>query len=302
MLIYLPIAELPVDMILLLAMGLVVGFISGLFGIGGGFLLTPLLIFYGIPPAVAVATVSSQIAASSTTGVLSNWRRRTIDVKLSLVLLVGGMVGMGLGIWLFNKLSSLGQLDLVIQLAYVTLLGGIGMFMLGESVRALSRTRASGRLNHPGLFHAMPLKMTFEASRIEASLIPIIGLGFLAGFIGTIVGIGGGFFLVPAMIYLFRLPTNIVIGTSLFQILLTMAAATLLHALTNQSVDAVLALLLIIGGVTGAQFGARVGQRIKGEQFRLLLALLILAVAARFAVTLAIKPSEPFSLSQAYSG
>lgn len=296
MLIYLPIAELPVDMITLLLMGVVVGFISGLFGIGGGFLMTPLLIFYGLPPAVAVATVSSQIAASSTTGAVNYWRRRAIDIKLCVVLLSGGLIGTGFGIWVFNLLQKMGQLDLVIQVSYVTLLGGIGGFMLVESTRVLFHRRGTKRFPRIGWFRDLPLKLRFPKSGIYVSVLPLIGLGIFVGFSATVLGLGGGFLLVPALIYLFRVPTNVVIGTSLLQILVTMVAATLLHAITNQSVDAVLALLLIVGGVIGAQFGTRLGQRIKGEQFRFLLALLILAVGIRFAITLMVEPQEPFTL------
>jgi uncharacterized protein len=302
LLIYLPIAETPVNMFTILGMGAAVGFISGLFGVGGGFLMTPLLIFSGIPPAVAVATVTSQVAASSTTGALSYWRRRAVDVKLAAMLLVGGLIGTLLGVWFFNQMRSVGQLDLIIQLSYVTLLGGIGLAMLVESVRAMLHARSKTRKPVPragrhAWFHGLPLKMRFPTSGLYASVIPIIGLGVFIGFAGTVLGIGGGFILVPALIYLFRVPTAVVVGTSLFQILFTMLAAVMLHATTNQSVDIVLSLLLIVGGVMGAQFGARAGANIRGEHFRFLLAVIVLAVGVRFAFDLTLRPDELYSLT-----
>jgi uncharacterized membrane protein YfcA len=283
-------------------MGAAVGFISGLFGVGGGFLMTPLLIFSGIPPAVAVATVASQVAASSTTGAISYWKRRAVDVKLAAILLIGGMVGTVLGVLFFNQMRSVGQLDLIIQLSYVTLLGGIGLAMLVESVRAMLRARRDRHARRPrggrhAWFHGLPWKMRFQASGLYVSVIPVVGLGIFIGFAGTVLGIGGGFILVPALIYLFRVPTAVVVGTSLFQILFTMLAATMLHATTNQSVDVVLALLLILGGVMGAQFGARAGANIRGEHFRFLLAIIVLAVGARFAVDLTVRPDELYSLA-----
>ena len=301
LLIYLPIAELPVSMFTILAMGAAVGFISGLFGVGGGFLMTPLLIFSGIPPAVAVATVTSQVAASSTTGALTYWRRRAVDVRLAATLLVGGVVGTFLGVLFFNQMRTVGQLDLIIQLSYVALLGAIGLAMLVESSRAILHARRNAevrrRRSRHAWFHGLPWKMRFPTSGLYISVIPVVGLGVFIGFTGTVLGIGGGFILVPALIYLFRVPTAVVVGTSLFQILFTMLAATMLHALTNQSVDVVLALLLIVGGVMGAQFGARAGANIRGEHFRFLLAMIVLAVGVRFAVELTIQPSEPFSLA-----
>jgi uncharacterized membrane protein YfcA len=300
--IYLPIAEIPVDIFLIFGMSLAVGFISGMFGIGGGFLMTPLLIFSGIPSAVAVATEAGQIAASSFTGALSYWRRKALDLKLGLVLLVGGIMGTLLGVLFFNAMRAVGQLDLIISLSYVAFLGAVGGLMLVESTRALllarggkpPPARSSGR--HVW-FHGLPLKMRFRTSMLYVSAIPIVGLGTIIGFIGAVLGIGGGFLLVPALIYLFHVPTAVVIGTSLFQILVTMTAATILHAVTNQSVDAVLAILLMLGGSIGAQFGARAGQKLRGEQLRLLLALLLLAVCLRFAVDLVVTPADLFSVS-----
>ena len=300
--VYLPIAELPINVFIIFGMGAAVGFLSGMFGIGGGFLLTPLLIFSGIPPAVAVGSVTAQIVASSASGALSYWRRKQIDVKLAAVLLSSGIVGSALGVWLFAVLQQIGQLDLVISIAYVSFLGLIGSLMLIESIRAFIRTREgkAAEFRKPGQHHwvhKLPLKMRFRQSKLYLSTIPIVALGSSIGFLGTVLGIGGGFIMVPALIYLLRVPTGIVIGTSLVQILFTMAVAAVLHAITNQSVDIVLALVLMVGGVIGAQFGARLGQKMRGEQLRALLALIVLAVGVRFAADLVITPQEFFSLA-----
>ena len=299
--IYLPIADLPVNVFLILGMGIAIGFLSGMFGIGGGFLLTPLLIFVGIAPAVAVATVSSHIAASSCSGVLAYWRRKALDLTLASMLLVGGLIGTVGGVWLISVLRRIGQLDLAIGLAYVTLLGIVGVLMITESARAIVRARRgqaaiSRRPGSHAWFHGLPLKLRFKQSKIYVSVIPVWTIGLAIGFLGAMMGIGGGFLLVPALIYLLRVPTNVVIGTSMVMTLVTMVAATVLHAATNISVDAVLALILMVGGVMGAQFGARAGQRIRSEQLRLLLGLLVLAVGVRFAVDLVVPPADLFSL------
>jgi uncharacterized membrane protein YfcA len=301
--IYLPIADLPVNIFLLLAMGAAVGFVSGMFGIGGGFLMTPLLIFVGITPAVAVASVSSHIAASSFSGALSYWRRRAIDPSLALVLMIGGTLGTALGVATFTLLRSLGQLDLMIALSYVILLTSVGGVMFWEGLRAMMRARqgAAATVRRPGSHvwvHGLPLKMRFKRSKIYVSVIPVIGIGLLIGFLGAVMGIGGGFILVPLLIYLLRVPTSTVIGTSMVLTLATMMIATMLHAMSNHLVDAVLALILMVGGVTGAQFGARAGQMIRGEQLRLLLGLLILAVGIRFAVELVIRPEDLFTIRE----
>ena len=297
--VYLPIAELPVDMFAILAMGAAIGFISGMFGVGGGFLMTPLLIFVGIPPAVAVATEASQIAASSMTGSIAYWRRRAVDFKLGGVLLLGGLCGTVLGVLFFNAMRRVGQLETVIVLSYVTLLGGIGGLMLIESLRALVMSRKGPRRRRQAGSHAwyegLPLKVRFHRSGLYISVIPLLVLALFIGFAGAVLGIGGGFILVPALIYIFRVPTAVVVGTSLFQILFTMVAATLLHATTNHSVDIVLAVLLIVGGVFGAQFGARAGANIRSEYFRFLLALLVLGVGLRFAGDVFLKPQEAYS-------
>ena len=302
MLIYLPIAELSVNMLIILGMGGAVGFLSGLFGVGGGFLLTPLLIFSGVPPVVSVATVATQVVASSASAALSYWRRRMVDMKLATALMLSGIVGTLIGIVVFNTLRALGQLDLIVGISYVTFLGLIGSLMLTESVRAILNARA-GRpapLRRPGQHnwvHRLPLKMRFKRSKLYISVIPVVGLGIGIGFLGVLLGIGGGFILVPALIYLFRVPSNVVVGTSLIQIVATMAVATVLHAVTNHSVDAVLAVILMVGGVIGAQFGARIGQNMRGDQLRALLGLLVLAVAIRFLTDLIATPDERYSLS-----
>jgi uncharacterized protein len=304
---YLPIADVPVNIFLILAMGAAVGFVSGMFGIGGGFLMTPLLIFIGITPAVAVASVASHIAASSFSGAISYWRRRAIDPLLAMVLLGGGMIGTALGVWTFTQLRLLGQLDLMIALSYVALLTTVGALMFWEGLRAMLRLRRGvtvslRRSGSHNWIHGLPLKLRFKRSKIYLSVIPVVVVGAVIGFIGAVMGIGGGFILVPIMIYLLRVPTSTVIGTSMVLTLVTMLFATMLHALTNHLVDAVLALILMVGGVTGAQFGARAGQKIRGEHLRLLLGLLILAVGIRFAVELVIRPDDLFTIREGGGG
>jgi uncharacterized membrane protein YfcA len=299
--IYLPIAEVPVNVLLILFMGLAVGFISGMFGIGGGFLMTPLLIFIGIAPAVAVASVASHVAASSFSGAISYWRRRALDPALATMLLVAGLLGTTAGVWLFTVLRRLGQLDLTIGVSYVVMLGGVGTMMVVESVRAIARARRGrpAEIRRPGShmwIHGLPLKIRFKVSKIYVSVIPIWVIGFGIGFIGAVMGIGGGFLLVPALIYLIRVPTGVVIGTSQVLTLVTMAYATVIHAATNHLVDALLALILMIGGVIGAQFGARTGQKFSGEQLRLLLGILVLSVGLRFAYDLVVHPTDLFTM------
>lgn len=299
--IYLPIAEISVNILVILGMGGAVGFLSGMFGVGGGFLMTPLLIFSGIPPAIAVATEANQIAASSFSGALVHFRRGGIDVRLGLILLAGGLVGSVIGVQIFKLLRELGQLDLIISLLYVGFLGIVGGLMLIESIGAMRRQRAGAKVDvrRPGQhnwIHGLPLKMRFKSSKLYLSIIPVLVLGALVGILAAIMGVGGGFVMVPAMIYLLRVPTNVVIGTSLFQIVFVTAFTTLMHATQNQTVDAVLALLLMIGGVIGAQFGARAGHKLRGEQLRALLALMVLAVCARLAIELVIQPEDLFSI------
>ena len=299
---YLPIAEMPIDVLMILGMGAAVGFISGMFGVGGGFLMTPLLIFVGIPPAVAVASQSAQIAASSMTGVINYWRKRALDLKLGAVMVAGGLVGTILGVMFFNNMRRVGYLETVISLSYVTLLGSVGLSMLVESARAVvaSRKGARGPLRRGGQhawYEGLPFKIRFHRSGIYVSVIPLSVLAIFIGFAGAVLGIGGGFIVVPALIYIFRVPASVVIGTSLFQILFTMIAATIMHAATNHSVDIVLALLLIVGGVFGAQFGARAGMKMRSDFFRLLLALLICGVAMRFAFDVLVTPVERYSVT-----
>ncbi|MDP2119323.1 MAG: sulfite exporter TauE/SafE family protein [Hoeflea sp.] len=301
MTIYLPIAELSVNIFVILGMGAAVGFLSGMFGVGGGFLITPLLIFYNIPPAVAVATGANQVVASSVSGALAHFRRGTLDIKLGLVLLAGGLVGATLGIQIFTMLRRLGQLDLIISLLYVLFLGSVGSLMLWESVKALRRAarNQSVSMRKPGQHnwvHRLPFKMRFKRSKLYLSVIPVILLGFAIGILTSVMGVGGGFIMVPAMIYLLRIPTNVVIGTSLFQIIFVTAYTTIVQAATNYSVDIVLAWLLMIAGVIGAQYGVRVGQKMRGEQLRAGLALLVLAVAIRLGFGLVLPPDEVYSV------
>ncbi|MCC0025437.1 MAG: sulfite exporter TauE/SafE family protein [Zhengella sp.] len=300
--IYLPIAEMSANVAVLLAMGAAVGFLSGMFGVGGGFLITPLLIFYNIPPAVAVATGANQVVASSVSGALVHFKRKTLDFKLGTVLLMGGMAGSLAGVFVFAKLRELGQLDLIVSLLYVVFLGTVGGLMLWESIGAMARAKggAAPSLRKPGQhnwIHKLPLKMRFRASKLFVSIIPVLGLGAFIGFLASIMGVGGGFIMVPAMIYLLKVPTNVVIGTSLFQIVFVAAFTTIIHAMTNQTVDAVLAFLLMIGGVIGAQYGAKVGQRLRGEQLRALLAGLVLLVGLRLAIDLFLQPANIYSLA-----
>ncbi|WP_404933874.1 sulfite exporter TauE/SafE family protein [Nitratireductor sp. ac15] len=302
--IYLPIAEMSVNVFVLLAMGGAVGFLSGMFGVGGGFLITPLLIFYNIPPAIAVATGANQVIASSFSGALAHFKRKSLDLKLGTVLLAGGIVGASLGVSVFAYLRRLGQLDLIVSLLYVAFLGVVGGLMLMESVRAIRRSRGGQTvtLRKPGQhnwIHRLPLKMRFRASKLFVSVIPVLALGAFIGFLASIMGVGGGFIMVPALIYLLKVPTNVVIGTSLFQIIFVAAFTTIIHSTANQTVDVVLAFLLMVGGVAGAQYGARVGQKLRGEQLRALLALLVLAVALRLGFDLFVRPESVYSLSLA---
>ncbi|MEL6373803.1 MAG: sulfite exporter TauE/SafE family protein [Pseudomonadota bacterium] len=304
---YLPIAEMSANILLYLGMGAAVGFLSGMFGVGGGFLMTPLLIFSGIPPAVAVGTEAPQITASSVSGALAQWRRRNVDVKMGTILLCGGLVGAVIGVFVVKALREIGQFELFVSLSYVTFLGAIGTLMMIESINTIRKSQAgqstSGR--RPGQHnwvHGLPFKMRFNRSKLYISAIPPLVLGALVGILSAIMGVGGGFIMVPAMIYLLRMPTNVVVGTSLFQICFVTAATTVLHASQNQTVDIILALLLMAGGVIGAQFGATAGQRLKGEQLRFLLAGLVLLVGVRMAWDLIVTPSELFSIGAALGG
>ena len=299
--IYLPIAEVSVNAFLLLGLGGIVGILSGMFGVGGGFLMTPLLFFIGIPPAVAVATEANQIVASSFSGVLAHLKRKTVDLRMGTVLLIGGLIGSGLGIILFNYLKSLGQVELLVQLCYVVFLGMIGTLMFLESLKAIRQASKSGGVSVPkrrkhNWVHNLPFKMKFRVSGLYISVIPPLLVGVLVGVLAAIMGVGGGFIMVPAMIYLLGMPTKVVVGTSLFQIIFVTAFTTMLHATTNFTVDVVLAVLLLIGGVVGAQIGTRIGVRMKAEQLRIWLAIMVLAVCGKLAFDLLVTPSEFYSL------
>ncbi|WP_416356105.1 sulfite exporter TauE/SafE family protein [Aureimonas phyllosphaerae] len=300
---YLPIAEITVNVFVIVGMGAAVGFLSGMFGVGGGFLITPLLIFYNIPPAVAVATGANQVIAASFSGALAHYKRGTVDLKLAAMLIGGGVVGSVVGVGVYTLLRRIGQLDLAVSMLYVVMLGTVGILMMNESLRAMRRVRSGGsgevlrRSGHHSWVHRLPFKTRFKRSKLYVSLVPVLGLGFIIGLLGSVMGVGGGFIMVPAMIYLLRVPTSVVIGTSLVQIMVTAAATTVLQAATNETVDVVLAFLLMLGGVVGAQFGAEAGRKLRGEQLRALLALLVLAVAGRLLVELVVPPSEPYSIT-----
>ncbi len=300
--IYLPIAEMSVHWLVILGMGASVGFLAGMFGVSGGFLLTPLLIFYGIPPSVAVATTASHMTASAMSGALTQWRHRAVDLRMGLVMITGGLAGTELGVFLFGLMRRAGQIELTVSLGYVVLLGVIGALMLNEAARTLLAARAGKDIfsRKPGQhnwIHGLPLKMRFRESRLYISIIPPALLGMIAGIMSAIMGVGGGFMLVPAMIYLLRMPTNVVLGTSLLQILFVTVATTVLHSVSDFSVDIVLAGLLILGGVVGTQFGLRVGAKLRGEELRLLLALLVLAVAIRLLIGLIATPDDLYSVA-----
>ena len=301
--IYLPIAEISVNVFLLLGMGGAVGFLSGLFGVGGGFLMTPLLIFIGVTPAVAVATEANQIVASSVSGVLAHWRRGNVDFRMGFVLLIGGTLGSLFGVWLFTVLRGLGQLDLVITLCYVVFLGIVGGLMFVESTRTLFRRRRHSdtrrKLHQHHWMHGLPLKMRFRRSKLYISALLPITIGFVVGVLAAIMGVSGGFIMVPAMIYLLGMPTSVVVGTSLFQIIFVTSSVTFLQSAQNQTVDVVLALILLTGGVIGAQIGTRAGTRLRGEQLRVLLAVMVLAVCGKLCFDLVVTPNDLFAIAAA---
>lgn len=298
--IYLPIAEVSVSALLLLGLGGIVGLLSGLFGVGGGFLMTPLLILIGIPPAVAVATGAAQICAASFSGTLAHLRRKTVDMKMGLVLLAGGLVGSAVGVQIFTVLRSLGQVELLVTLCYVVFLGTVGALMFVESVAALRRrsrpAQARRERKRHSWVHHLPFKMRFRASNLYISAIPPILIGMMVGVLAAIMGVGGGFIMVPAMIYLLGMATAVVVGTSLFQIMFVAGATTLMHAIANQTVDAVLAVLLLLGGVIGTQIGVRLAPRLKAEELRVGLACLVLVVCLKLGYDLVAKPDELYSI------
>lgn len=298
--VYLPIAELSMNLFFLVGIGGAVGFLSGLFGVGGGFLLTPLLIFSGVPSSVAVASVTGQVVAASTSGALSYYRRGQIDLHLSIYLVLSGILGAFGGVATFQVLRAAGQLDLVISLGFLILLGFVGTLMLVESARAILKRRAGIVVreklpNQHNWFHGLPWRVRFKKSRLYISVIPVLALGVAIGYVGSLLGIGGGFILVPALVYILRMPGNMVIGTSLLQVVAMMGATTILHAVQSQSVDILLAFCLMVGGTIGAQFGASAGKYLRGEQLRALLALLVLAVAIRFGFSLIMAPNDAYS-------
>jgi uncharacterized membrane protein YfcA len=300
--IYLPIAEMSVNVLVFLGMGAAVGFLSGLFGVGGGFLMTPLLIFSGIPSPVAVGTGAAQIVAASVSGAIAQWRRNNVDLKMGALLLAGGIVGSVIGVKMVRILREAGQFDLFVALAYVTFLGVIGTLMLIESLSTIQSARRGQphvwrRSGQHSWIHKLPLKMRFTRSKLYISAIPATVIGAFVGFLGAIMGAGGGFIMVPALIYLLRVPTNIAVGTSLFQTVFVAAVTTVMQSTENYSVDILLAMILIVSGVIGAQYGAAAGARLKAEQLRFLLAALVLLVCARIGWDLVVTPPELFSLT-----
>ena len=303
--IYLPIAEMSVNLFILLGMGSVVGFLSGMFGVGGGFLMTPFLIFMGVPAAVAVGTEANQIVAASLAGVMAHWRRGNGDFKMGGVMVVGGLAGSALGAWLFRELREQGQIELVISVSFVVFLGLIGSLMLWESARVVLRSGSPAnrrKARHHYWVHGLPFKMRFHKSGLYISSLLPLGMGFLVGVLASIMGVGGGFFLIPAMIYVLGMPTSVVVGTSLFQILFVTANVTVLHSVNNQTVDVLLALILLSGAVIGARFGTAVGAKLKGEHLRGLLALLVLGMAGRMAARLLLTPQDMFTVSPLMGG
>lgn len=295
--VYLPIAEMSVNIFVILGLGGITGILSGMFGVGGGFLMTPLLIFIGISPSVSVSTVANQIIASSVSGFMAHWRRDNVDFKMGNYLLIGGLVGSTLGVALFRWLRQLGYMDLLISVIYVVFLGLIGALMAGESLRTiLKMPKRTSQDEKPPLATRLPFKVKFPKSKLHISaLMPVI-IGFFVGIMVSLMGIGGGFFLIPAMIYLLGMPTSVVIGTSLYQIIFITANVTLLQALTTQTVDIMLALLLLSGSAIGAQAGTRLGARLPGEYLRGLLAVMVLGVAIKLAFGLFTPPSDIYSV------
>jgi uncharacterized membrane protein YfcA len=300
--IYLPIANLSVNAIIIVSLGGLVGLLSGMFGVGGGFLTTPLLIFYGIPPTVAAASAATQVTGASVSSVVSHLARKTVDVRMGTVMVVGGVIGAGLGAIIFRLLESVGQMDTAIGILYVVMLGSIGLLMAREAIHTLvmnyrgEQLRARRRRRHP-LVAALPFRWRFYASGLYMSPLAPLLLGMFSGVITMLMGIGGGFVLVPAMIYILGMSTQVVIGTSLFQILFVTMVTTMTHALTTRAVDLVLAFLLLIGSVIGAQVGGRISMAVRPEYLRVILALLVLIVAIRMALGLGYQPDEIFTVT-----
>ena len=300
--IYLPIAEMNVNILLIIFIGMLVGGLSGLFGVGGGFLMTPLLIFLGIPPAVAVGTEAPHVLASSISGAIAHWRRRNVDIKMGFILLLGGVAGSTVGVNIFKILIGFGQIDLIIQLLFIFFLGLVGFSMLFESARTtIKKYRTTStirtKLHQHSWLHGLPFKMRFHRSKLYISTIPPLLIGFVVGILSAMMGVGGGFIMIPAMVYILGMSTNVVVGTSLFQIIFVTANSTFFQSYLNQTVDIVLATLMIVGGVIGAQIGARLGTRIRAEYLRGALAFIVLMVCLKIFLDLTLTPSELFSLS-----
>jgi len=300
--IYLPIAQLSVNWVVILVMGLGAGFLSGMLGVSGGFVMTPLLIFYGIPSGVAVATQASPISAAALVGTLTKSARDSVDFKMGFILLLGGIVGSFVGVHIFAYLQRLGQIDLVVELSYVLLLGSVGGIMLAESAQAYFAARKgapahSHKAGQHNWIHNLPFKMRFRASRLYVSAVPILVLGFLVGIMTAILGTGGAFLLIPAKIYLLRMRTTLAVGTSQFQMCVVAFMTTFIHAATDHTVDIVLGIILILGGVVGAQAGVRLGAKLRSEQLRIVFALLTLAIAAQLVVTLVRTPRDVYTLA-----
>ena len=298
--IYLPIAEMNINIFLIVFIGMLVGGLSGLFGVGGGFLMTPLLIFLGIPPVVAVGSEAPHVLASSVSGVIAHWRKKNVDFKMGFFLLTGGILGSTLGVNLFKILKSYGQIDIVIQLLFVVFLGFIGFSMAFESARttikkykttSLIRTK----LHQHSWIHGLPFKMRFHRSKLYISAIPPIIIGFLVGVLSAMMGVGGGFIMIPAMVYILGMSTNAVVGTSLFQIIFVTANSTFFQSYLNQNVDILLSSLMILGGVIGAQIGVSIGAKLKAEYLRGILSILVLLVCAKILSDLILTPSEIFT-------
>ena len=300
--VYLPIANLAVNLLVIVGLGVLTGVLSGMFGIGGGFLTTPLLIFYGVPPTVAAASAASQVTGASVSGVIAHTRRGGVDYQMGAVMVVGGILGTGLGALLFNLFTALGQIDTLINVLYVVLLGGIGTVMARDAWAALQAQRtgvplpARKRRHHP-LVANLPLRWRFYRSGLYISPLAPLLLGVVTGILTMLMGIGGGFVLIPAMLYILGMSANVVVGTSLFQILFTTIATTLMHSVTTKAVDIVLAALLLLGSVTGAQLGAKLALKIPAERLRLVLAALVLLVALRMAIGLTYRPEALFTVS-----
>ena len=300
--IYLPIAEMNVNIFLIVFIGMVVGALSGLFGVGGGFLMTPLLIFLGIPPVVAVGSEAPHVLASSVSGVIAHWRKKNVDFKMGFFLLSGGVIGSTLGVNLFKLLKTYGQIDIVIQFLFIIFLGFIGISMAFESAKTTIknyRTTSAIRtkLHQHSWIHGLPFKLRFHRSKLYISAIPPILIGFFVGVLSAMMGVGGGFIMIPAMVYILGMSTNVVVGTSLFQIIFVTANSTFFQSYLNQTVDIVLSALMILGGVIGAQIGVRLGSQLKAEYLRGILAILVLLVCAKILTDLILTPADLFTTS-----